>query len=386
MRKPIVITTIVLAVLVAIGISLYAGAPNVQADDKAAAPVRPALTVTITRPSEASLPIRLRANGNIVAWQEAIIGSESNGLRLTDVRANVGDTVKAGQVLAVFAAETVQAELAQARAGLMEAQANAADAANSAARARTLQNTGALSTQQINVYLTAEQTAKAKVQAARATLDAQQLRLRQTRLVAPDDGIISSRTATVGAVVGAGTELFRMVRQGRLEWRAEVTAEELGRLETGTPVRVTAANGTKLVGKVRMVAPTVDPQSRSALVYVDLPKTSGKTAPVKAGMFAKGEFELGTSKALTVPQQSVVIRDGFTYVFRLNSDSRVTQTKVQAGRRLADRVEILDGIEPDAALVVSGAAFLNEGDLVKVVREEQAAAAAPPAATTTATR
>lgn len=379
-RKPIVIAIIVATILCAVGIGLYAGKSNAQvkADTDTSTP-RPALTVTAAQPAPASLPIRLSANGNIAAWQEAIIGSESSGLRLVDVRAGVGDTVKARQVLAVFANEAVQADVAQARASLMEANANAADAANNAARARTLQNTGALSTQQINQYLTSEQTAKAKVQAAKATLAAQQLRLKQTRLLAPDDGVISSRTATVGAVVGAGTELFRMVRRGRLEWRAEVTAEELGRVKEGTPVRVTAANGTTLLGKVRMVAPTVDLQSRSALVYVDLPKTSAEAAPVKAGMFATGEFDLGTSNALTVPQQSVVIRDGFSYVFRLNSDDRVTQTKVQSGRRQGDRVEIVEGIGPDARVVVSGAAFLNEGDLVKLVSEQKKTVAASPA-------
>jgi RND family efflux transporter MFP subunit len=380
-RKPVIIALVVIAILCAIGIAMVAGKPAAKEEKQAAAP-RPALTVTTTKPSRASLPIRLTANGNIAAWQEAIIGSESNGLRLVEVRANVGDSVKSGQVLAVFSNETIQADVAQARAALLEAEANAADAANNAARARTLQTTGALSTQQINQYLTTEQTAKAKVEAAKATLAAQQLRLKQTRLLAPDDGIISSRTATVGAVVGAGTELFRMVRQGRLEWRAEVTANELGRLKTGTLVKVVAANGTELDGKVRMVAPTVDPQNRSALVYVDLPKASEQAAPAKAGMFGKGEFDLGASDALTVPQQSVVIRDGFSYLFRLNEDSRVTQVKVQTGRRLGDRVEILDGIGPDATLVVSGAGFLNEGDLVKVVQGN--APAIPPSASGTA--
>ncbi|HEV2612891.1 MAG TPA: efflux RND transporter periplasmic adaptor subunit [Noviherbaspirillum sp.] len=366
-RKPVIIALIVIAILCAIGIAMFTGKPAAKEEKQVAAP-RPALTVTTARPSQASLPIRLSANGNIAAWQEAIIGSESNGLRLVEVRASIGDMVKAGQVLAVFSNETVQADVAQAKAALLEAEANAADAANNAARARTLQTTGALSTQQINQYLTTEQTAKAKVEAAKATLAAQQLRLKQTKLLAPDDGIISSRTATVGAVVGAGTELFRMVRQGRLEWRAEVTASELGRLKTGTLVKVVAANGTELNGKVRMVAPTVDPQNRSALVYVDLPNASDKAAPAKSGMFGKGEFDLGVSNALTVPQQSVVIRDGFSYVFRLNDDSRVTQVKVQTGRRLGDRVEILDGISQDATLVASGAGFLNEGDLVKVVQ------------------
>jgi len=282
------------------------------------------------------------------------------------VRVNVGDTVKKGQVLASFATDTVQAEVAQARAALLEAEAYAADAANNAARARTLQTTGALSAQQINQYLTGEQTAKAKVEAARAMLNAQQVRLRQGQVTAPDFGVISARNATVGAVVPAGTELFRLIRQGRLEWRAEVTATELGKIRTGMPVSIAAANGAQLTGTVRMVAPTVDPQTRNAIVYVDLAESAGKHPAAKAGMYARGEFDLGTSTALTVPQSAVVLRDGFSYVFRVGSDNRVAQVKVRTGRRLGDQVEVLEGIKADAVLVASGAGFLNDGDLVRI--------------------
>jgi RND family efflux transporter MFP subunit len=343
---------------------------------------KPALSIATVKPVQASLPIRLAANGNITAWQEAVIGSESNGLRLAEVRANVGDAVRAGQVLATFAAESVQADVAQARANLMEAEANAADAAGNAARARTLQNSGALSTQQINQYLTAEQTNKAKVEAAKAMLAAQQLRLKHVQVVAPDHGTISARNATnatVGAVVPGGAELFRLIRQGRLEWRAEVTASELGRIRTGMPVSIAAVNGTQVMGKVRMVAPTVDPQSRNAIVYVDLLPAADKVAPVKAGMYARGEFDLGSSSALTVPQQAVILRDGFNYVFRVTPDNHVSQVKVQIGRRIGEQIEVLDGLKPDAVLVASGAGFLNDGDLVRVVNSS-APAAAPAAA------
>ena len=343
-----------------------ASASALAADKPATGPT-PALSVTTSQPTRVNLPMSLSANGNIAAWQEAIIGSESNGLRLTEVKVNVGDSVKAGQLLARFSDESSQADVAQARASLMEAEASAADASGNAARARTLQDTGALSAQQINQYLTSEQTARARVAAARATLDIQQVRLRHTRLVAPDSGIISARAATVGAVVPAGTELFRMIRQGRLEWRAEVTSAELGRLHPGIAVSVVAANGSTLTGKVRVIAPTVDLQTRTALVYVDLQAPSGKTAPARAGMFGRGNFALGNTTALTVPQQDVVVRDGFSYVFRLNADQHVSQLKVTPGRRLAERIELLDGVTPDMALVITGAGFLNDGDLVRPV-------------------
>ena len=368
--------TLALAVFLLASAGLWTYSSATHAQDSAKSP-RPALTVQTAPPQRTAMTQRLAANGNVAAWQEASIGAESNGLRLTEVRVNVGDSVKAGQVLATFAAEMVQADVAQARASLLEAKAHAAEAASNAERARTLQASGALSAQQIEQYTTAAQAAQARVEAAQALLQAQQLRLQHTQVRAPDHGVISARSATVGAVVGAGTELFRMVRKGRLEWRAEVTATELGRLRPGTAAQVTAASGASVQGQLRMVAPTVDPQTRNALVYVDLPAHPD----LRAGMFARGEFLLGQSDALTVPQDALVVREGFTYLFVLGADQRVQRLKVQPGRRSGERVEILSGLDAGAPVVVRGAGFLNDGDLVRVAsgpeKSEEKPAAAP---------
>jgi RND family efflux transporter MFP subunit len=261
----------------------------------------------------------------------------------------------------------VQADVAQAGAAVQEAQATEAEATANAARARTLQNTGALSAAQISQYETAAATAKARIAAARATLAAQQLRLRYTTVVAPDDGVISARGATVGAVPPPGTELFRMIRQGRLEWRAEVTAPDLARIHPGERAVVRTADGATVGGRVRVVAPTVDPQQRTALVYVDLPPNAAMRGPLKAGMFASGTFTLGSSPALTVPAAAVVMRDGFAYVFRVNADHHVSQLKVQLGRRVGERIEIASGLAAATPVVATGAGFLNDGDLVAVV-------------------
>jgi RND family efflux transporter MFP subunit len=373
-------------------------APPEKSSPGTPAVAKPALTVTTTQAQPSSLPIALTANGTVAAWQEASIGGESPGLRLAEVLVNVGDVVRRDQLLARFADDSVQADVTQARSSVAEASAMALEATANADRVRTLQSTGTFSGQQINQYLTAEQTAKARVESAKAALSAQLVRLKNTRLLAPDSGVISARSATVGAVPGNNTELFRLIRQGRLEWRAEVTATELGRMVAGTRVRVTTSGGADVPGRVRMVAPTVDPQTRMGLVYVDVPPMSsgnaaaqfsagppqGKLAPsggsavreatsvgasILPGMFAKGEFEIGSSSALTVPQQAVVVRDGFSYVFQLSSDQRVSQRKVQTGRRVGERVEVLQGLAPDALLAANGAGFLNDGDLVKVVTD-----------------
>ena len=323
---------------------------------------RPALTVSTTQPRRESLARRLPANGSVAAWQEASIGSESNGLRLAEVRVNVGDQVRAGQLLARFADDLVRADLAQARAGLQEARATEAQAQANADRASALNATGAMSQQEILQYTTAAQTAQARVAASQAQLEAQQLRLKHTRVLAPDAGVISARLATVGAVAGPGTELFRMLRRGRLEWRAEVTSSDLPLLRPGTQAVVTAASGAQVEGQVRVLAPTVDAGTRNALVYVDLPDH----ADIRAGMFARGEFLLGRREALTVPLSAVVVRDGFSQVFEVGAGNRVQMRQVQTGQRSEGRVEITSGLAPEARIVQQGGAFLNDGDLVRI--------------------
>ena len=373
---------IALAAASLLGAALLAFGVRAADDKKPAAVPKPALTVTVTQAQSASLPLRIRANGNIAPWQEASIGTEANGLRLAEVRVNVGDMVKRGQVLASFAPDSIQADVAQIRASVAEAEATLAEAAANAQRARELDSTGALSAQQINQYLTAERTAQARLQAQRAAAQVQQLRLRQTRVLAPDSGVISARSATVGAVLPAGQELFRLIRQGRLEWRAEVASADLARLKVGMPVSLSvntaAANGSTgsaaIAGRVRMVAPTVDAQTRNGLVYVDL------VAPgdARAGMFARGDFEIGTGQGLTLPQSAVQLRDGFSYVLRVSPDSKVSEAKVTVGRRVGDRIEITGGLDAAARVVASGGGFLGDGDTVRVV--EATTASAPPVA------
>ena len=364
-QHPIALVLIAIGAVSLPAIGLFSSQSVAQPTPAAPAASAPkaALSVTTVSPSNGSLAVKLSANGSVAAWQEASIGAEVNGLKLTEVRVNVGDVVKRGQVLARFSAEMVQADLLQAKAGLAEAQATLLSASADAQRAATLKDTGALSAQQIAQFNTAETTAKARLQAAQAMVVAAQVRANNAVLTAPDNGVISARSATVGSVVGAGAELFRMVRQGRLEWRAEVTSSEIGKLKPGAAVVVTAASGAQVNGKVRVVAPTVDPVTRNALVYVDLPQHSD----IKAGMFAKGEFALGNQNALTLPQQALVLRDGFTYAMRIETNNKVAQVKLQTGKRSGDAVEILSGAKSGERFVASGAAFLADGDTVNVI-------------------
>jgi multidrug efflux pump subunit AcrA (membrane-fusion protein) len=200
------------AALISIGVALGVGAFAVlrqRSTQPASAPQAavpaPALTVSTAAPRHLVWAATFAASGAVAPWQEASIGAQIGGYQLIDVRANVGDRVRKGQLLAKFDPALLQADEAQLQASFDQAEANLK-------RAETLGSGGALSAQDLLQARTLAKTAAAQ-------LASKQLQLRYTEVLAPDDGTISSRTATLGAVASVGQELFRLIRQNRLEWR-----------------------------------------------------------------------------------------------------------------------------------------------------------------------
>jgi len=317
-------------------------APAVQA---------PSITVTIALPVTSQWTDTLDTAGAIAPWQEASIGSQIGGYQLTDVRVNVGDVVTKGQVLARFDADMLKANEAQL-------QANYDQAALNEKRALALEKVDAIAAQ--NVLLA---TTNAKV--AKAQLDANELQLRYSDVVAPDSGVISARAATLGAVVPVGQELFRLIRQNRLEWRGELTAAQIVKIQVGQTIALRLPDGSGANATVRELAPALDGQSRLGTVYADIKPGSN----ARAGMYANGEVALSQSQALHVPAAAVVIRDGRNYVLTPADDSatpRVRQREVTIGRRNGDDIEIVRGLDASTPVVVKGAGFLNDNDLVRL--------------------
>ena len=210
---------LVLAVLVAAA-AFFAGGDKTPASPAAKAVTRPALSVSVIAPQTLDWPQVLPANGNVVAWQEAVIGPEISNYRITEVLVQVGDAVSKRQILARIASDTVASELAEAQAAVAELQAAASEAADNATRSRELREKGFYSPQMNSQYQTAQHTAAARLSAALARQQAAELRMSKTAVRSPDGGVISARSATVGSLTQSGQELFRLIRGGRLEWRA----------------------------------------------------------------------------------------------------------------------------------------------------------------------
>lgn len=252
--------------------------------------------------------MRLTMKSSVNAWQEAQVSAGIGGLRIKQVLVDFGSTVKRGQDLVLLADENVVADVHKQQATVAHDKAALAEANLNADRAREIKESGALSSQQINQYLIAEETAEANLALSQAELENQQIRLRQTHLIAADGGVMSSRTANLGDVVSASGELFKLVRQNRINWRGEVSAPQLALIKAGQQVHLLLPDNLQTLGTALMTAPTVDTSTRNALVYVDLAKASAKP-----GMYSQVTIDIGSKPALAVPQTALVLRNGRSY-------------------------------------------------------------------------
>ncbi|PAJ86079.1 efflux transporter periplasmic adaptor subunit [Burkholderia ubonensis] len=331
-----------------------------------------ALTVSVIEPQYSPWPDTIEANGNTAAWQEAVVGAETGSLRITELHADVGDEVKRGQLLAQLADAAATADLHKQEATVVQARANLAQAEADVKRTKLAADSGALSTQKLDEYRNTEAVDRAALVSAEADLQSKRITLSQTRIIAVDDGTISSRSALLGNVVSAGTELFRIIRKGRIEWQAEVDPQQLPRIRTGQAARVTLPGGMEVDGKVRLVSPTISTNTGRAIVYVAL---NGPDA--QPGMFASGDIELGVARRWTLPESALVSRDGRTYVYVLNSDGiTVARRTVVAGRHRDGRCEILAGLPFRVRVVESGGGFLSDGSIVDIVPPQKLTGAA----------
>jgi RND family efflux transporter MFP subunit len=320
-----------------------------------------ALTITTTQVASEQLVRTVPATGSIYPWQEVIIGAEVGGYRVAQVLVDVGSHVEKEQPLVRLATDMLEADLASKRAALRSAQASEVNAAAALRRGESISSSGALSAADLDRLKAEHIAAQARVETANADLTTSELRLRYGTVRAPDAGTITSRTVSVGQIAQAGTEMLRMLRQDRVEWRAEVPEAQLARIKAGQTVEVTGVDGTTLQGRVRTVAPTVQTTNRTGLVYVDI--TGGNARP---GMFARGEIAAGKGPGLLVPVASVVMQDGYSYVFVLKDRNVVERRRVQQAGVYGERLEIADGLVAGEVIAVKGAGFLKDGDTVSV--------------------
>ena len=356
-----------IALALALGLSACKEQPAAAVASEA--PQASALSVQLAQVQTQVWPDQIRANGPIEAWQEIIVSPETSGLRLAELVVDVGAKVKRGDLLARLADASPRADLHKQQGLANQAQANLTKASSNLARAKATGNSGVYSAQQLEELQLNLTVAEAAYQSALADLDNAKLKLAHTRITAAEDGLVTAKSGVLGTVVSSGTEIFRMIRQGKLEWRPEVDAQQLASIHPGQTAMLSLPGGAQVEGQVRLTSPAVDPHTGRAVIYVSL----GADSPARAGMFASGSIAFASRESVSLPRSALVMRDGRAYVWRVDGSNRVSSQLVTTGRSQGDRVEILAGLDSAARVVAAGGAFLSEGATVSISSAELAA-------------
>ncbi|MGO4411209.1 MULTISPECIES: efflux RND transporter periplasmic adaptor subunit [unclassified Brevundimonas] len=334
-------------------------------DDKKKAGDKPSgasrQTVSAATATLTALPRAIVASGTVSAWQEVPVGAETGGLTAVGVFVDEGTYVRQGQTLVKLNDALLQAQLRQQQAAVQTAEANAARDDAALARAQELKTRGFLSQASLDIALANQRASQANLAAARASLSETRTRLAQSEIKAPVSGLIISRSVTRGQIVSAGTELFRMVRDGRLELDAQVPETDLPAIRAGQTATVTSNEGLTTTGTVRIVTPQVDAQTRLGVARITLSPASG----LKTGMFARATIDAGAQPATVVPTGAVLYRNNKAGVFVLDADAAAHFRPVTVLSRRDDQTSV-SGVEPGVRVVVQGAGFLNDGDKVTV--------------------
>jgi RND family efflux transporter MFP subunit len=352
-------------------------------------PLAPA--VTVIRAGEQKFVETLFASGTLVARNEAMVGAQLDGLRIVELLAEDGDRVQQGQVLTRLDRSQLDAMVAQNDAALVRADAAIAQAhsqvdqfdaariqaAADLARARKLDVgivTQATLDQRIaaartaDAQLAAATSARALAQADKASREAERrelmVRLDRVDVKAPVSGIVSRRTARLGAVaMGAGDALFRIIADGAIELDAEVPEAWMARLAPAMPAKIALAGGERPVdGQVRLISSEVDRATRLGKVRIALPLD----APARIGSFATGSIEVGNRSGVAVPA-SAVVRGESGDVVQVVNNGRIEQREVTLGVTNQGSTEIRNGLAAGDVVVARAAAFLRGGDAVRPV-------------------
>ena len=356
----------------------------------------PAVTVVGAKTRE--FVDRLFVSGTLVAREEAQVAARIDGLTIVELDAEDGDHVAAGQVLARLDRTQLDALLAQNDAATARADGAIEQSRNLIAQAEVQVNWtsddfdrarklagGAMSASTVEQRETALKTAQAQLAAAKNALtvaeadrksrDAERrellVRVGRTEVTAPVSGMVSRRSARLGATAsGSGEPLFRIIADGAIDLEADVPEQSLARLSVGMPAKLRLPGAADdVAGTVRLVNQEVDKASRTGKVRIALADVSH----ARIGAFASGEVDLARRNGVGVPA-SALSRDREGARILVVRDGRVEERRVGPGIVEGDAVEIRDGIAEGEIIVARAAAFLRPGDRVRAVAEVAAPA------------
>lgn len=350
------------------------------------APPKP--VVTVTRAVIGVVVNRVPVSGTLVPRDEVLVNPQVTGHEINDIKVDIGDSVRIGDVLVVLNDKTLKSQLAQAEAAVSQAKAsvsqaesqidsssaNAVQAKAALERAKKLRENGNLAQSTLDQNIATEASARATLASAEDGLalakaqlasaisqrDLAALNLERTKIKAPVSGVISAKLAKIGAIASsAGEPMFRIIKDGVVEMEAEVIESSLGKISTQNKAELQIAGIGAIEGNVRLIAPTVDAVTRLGIVKVKL----NKHALLRSGLYAGGWIITDRHEATTVPSTAVLSDADGSYVLTV-VDDKITRKKVVAGLIWQEKREIIDGLEPDEIVVAKAGAFFADGDTI----------------------
>ncbi len=388
---------LVAAVVVAGGLTLTGHLPlmgaapkpeSARADEARSTPAPP--TVSVAKIAPARFVETVLVTGTLVPRLEILVAPEVEGLRVLDLRVDEGDRVRKGDVMATLVHETLDAQLAQntasiaraeaaiaqARSSITQAEATLSEARNAFERAKPLRQSGHISESIFDQREAAARTAEAAAIAARdglkvaqaekAQVEAQRRELewrrQRTEVKAPEDGVVSRRTARIGAISTGvtGEPMFRIIARGEIELDADVPEAQLARMKAGQTAIVNVPGLGDVTGQVRLVSPEVDRATRLGRLRIGLKSDE----PLRIGGFGRGYVTIADTNGLAVPASAVLYgQDGAS--IQIVQDGKVVTRRIKTGARANGMVEITEGASDGDIVVARAGTFLRNGDAVR---------------------
>jgi RND family efflux transporter MFP subunit len=308
------------------------------------------------------VPVNLHSTGTVHARETAIVSAQVSG-RIQQVLVREGDSVRAGQTLAVLDDAALRSSMAQAQSEVKAAQneqaaaqSDAALAASTLARYKQLQAEKSVSPQEMDEVARRAEAASARLNAVRAQTEAAKAQasgartmLGYTRLAAPFNGIVTARMADPGTLASPGVPLLQIDRAGAMQLDTTVDESAIAAIRKGMKAQVSigGASSTGLTGVVAEIDPAADPSSHSFLVKIDLPASS----QLRAGTYGTADFANGLRQAILVPRTAAVSRGSLVYAYVLDGQGIAQLRYLTLGATHGDLVEVLSGISPGEKLV-----------------------------------
>lgn len=382
-----------------IGPRLIGGGPSTATDEpETTAPVA-AQAVTVDPARNDTVAETLTVTGTVQPADLLVLTPQVSGLQIRQMLVDVGDSVGAGQPLVIFDDAALQAQIQQAqaqidvaraqveqqRANLAQSEATLAEAGANLGRYQSLQDQGAVSAEELDSRLTQTTTARENVRVAQAAVTSAEATVRSrqadvtrlqtqldyTVLRAPSAGIVAERSGSVGDVSSTSNEVLTLIQGNQLELAVTVPQAQLPQVILGAPAVVTASTDTRiqLEGAIQEIEPLVDPETRTAQVFIRLPANE----QVRSGMFLNAAIQVGRRSGVTIPASAVLPQpDGSMQVWVLSPEHTALARTVETGTRLSEsatgpaRIEILEGLQPGEQVIVAGAGYIQAGDTVTV--------------------